>query len=200
VALVLAGAGMCILVLLVAVAGLAGLLDEAPPEPLPAAAVEEVSQGQPWNVTVISAGLFTDLSPAVLEDDSHHWLAVVAVVEVTALESRTDLRDVLYVTGIDGLGGGQFPSRIIGIGGAVAADDVRIARDGSVAISLHPGLAERVGFLWERSGDAPPPAEIEVRIVGKTHRESSLTSTMEWLDPTPRARVTVPLEDRRGEQ
>jgi hypothetical protein len=189
------GAGVCVLVVVVAVAGLAGGLEPVTPPGLPVVAVDEPNQGQPWTVTVTGAVLAADLAPATLQEEDGYWLAVTADVEVTANESRGDVSEILYVTGVQGLGRERTESGIYP--GAILADDVRLFRDASAAISLHPGLPEQLAFLWELAGDTPPPAEVHVEIVGKTYREDALTGQMAWLDETPRAQLTVPVEDRR---
>lgn len=192
----LAGIGACGLALLVSVTALAGGLDEVPEASLPAVAVDEVDRGEPWNLTVSRAVLARDLSPAVLQEDTNHWLAIVATVEVTSSESRLDIGDALYLTGVEGLVG---DSHIIGIDGSLRSDDRFLMRDGLRVSALHPGLPEEVAFLWEQAADAPVPAELEVRLVGMTRRENTMNGHMEWLDPVPRARVTVPVTDRRDE-
>jgi hypothetical protein len=194
--LVIVGGVLCALVALVAVVGLAGGFDRVAAGELPVVAEDEPNQGEPWNVTVTGAVLAADLEPAVLYEDGY-WLAVIADVEVTAGESRTDLAEILYVTGVEGLARehterGSYP-------GATFADDIRLVRDGTAAASLHPGLPERVAFLWELAIDTPPPAEVHIEIIGKTYRESVLTGAMEWLDGAARAQLTVPVEDRREE-
>lgn len=189
------GIGACALVLVVAAAGLAGGLEEVPPEELPAVAVDERSEGEPYHVTVASAGLVGDVEVTSLPEGADHWLLVFADVEVTSQESRADVRDALFVSGIDGLLGDQT---LFGYPEAVLADTVLRARDDGRVSMLHPGLPERLAFLWgRRSGDRPPPAEIDVVIVSKTLRKASLNNRMMWLDDTPRAKVTVPLQDVR---
>lgn len=186
----------CLLVLIVSVAGVAGALDELPPAPLPEIAEDELHEGQPWNVTVDGAALSTELEPAQLLEDGY-WLAVVAEVEVTADTSRSDVTDVLYVTEVDGLArehaeSSQYPD-------AVFADDVRLVRDGSRAELLHPGMTERLVFLWELARDTPAPTTVEVVITGKTLRRDSLSGELEWLDGAATAGLTVTVLDWRDE-
>jgi hypothetical protein len=179
--------------------GVAGGFDRVAAEGPPQIAVDEISHGQPWNVRVTRAILFdgADLEPVVyLDEESNHWLLVAADVEITTPDSRTDIHDVLFPTGIDGIAGdsgGVLPE-------APPLPLMVLVRDDSNVAALHPGLPEQVAFLWERSSDAPPPAEIEVQIIAKTLRENFFDESLEWLDPAVKATVTVPLEDRRGDQ
>ena len=82
-----------------------GGLRPVPQTPLATLAVDQISRGEPWNVTVTGARLASDLTPAAyLHDRAHHWVAVIAEVEITAPESRADLLEVVRLRGIDGLG------------------------------------------------------------------------------------------------
>jgi hypothetical protein len=189
--------GACVLVVGLAVVAAAGGLERVEPAGLPVVAVEERNEGQPWTVTVARAVLAADLPPATLQEEDGYWLAVVADVEVTANESRGDVYDILCLTAVEGLTREHQESSLCP--GLITADDVRLFRDASAANTLHPGLPERLAFLWELAGDAPPPAEVHVEIVGKTYREDSLTGQMQWLDAAPRAQLTVPVEDRRDQ-
>jgi hypothetical protein len=188
------GVGLCVLLVVVAVVALAGGLDRVPPEELPVAVVDQRNEGQPWNVTVAGAVLAADLSPAVLQEEGY-WLAVVADVEVTADQTRTDVYDILCVTDVQGLAREHQESS--NCPGGIGPDDVRLYRDASAATSIHPGLPERLAFLWELAGDTEAPAEVHVEVVGKTYREDSLTGSMAWLDAAPRVQLRVPIEDRR---
>lgn len=192
----LAGVGVCALVLVVAVAGLAGGLERVPERQLPVLAVDEVSDGQPWNVAVTAAHLFRKLGDFEPIDEDNHFLVVVANIEVTSRESRSDIGYVMYPVGVAGLVS-EFDLNIPGEE-AFGADEVALVRDSTAVADLHPGLPERVVFLWEQSGDVVP-TEVTLRIVSMTLRESTLSGHMEWLDPEPRAQVTVPVRDRRDE-
>jgi hypothetical protein len=192
--LLLAGGGACVLLLATGVVGLAGGLDKIPPEELPVVAADETFEGAPWTVTVDGAALAADLEPAELQEDGY-WLAVVADVELTADESWNGPDDVLYVTGVDGLV--REHTELSLFPGAVFADDVRLVRDGSAAVALHPGLPERLAFLWELARDTPPPTEVHVEITGATLRKDSFGGHLQWLDEEPRAQLDVPVTDRR---
>jgi hypothetical protein len=196
----LIGGGAALVAAATAGTGLAGGYDRVPEQESPSVAVGEINHGQPWNVRVTQAVLFdgADLEPVVtLTEESNHWLVVVADVEVTAPVSRTDVNEVLFPTGIDGI---DDPKLSGVVSGAPPVDQVVLVRDDSTSVVLHPGLPEQVAFGWERSSEAPPPAEIQVQIIGKTLRKNFFDESRDWLDPAVRATVTVPLEDRRGER
>jgi hypothetical protein len=197
---VLIGAGATLVAAATAGTGLAGGFDRTAEQGPPPVTVGEVNHGQPWNVRVTQAVLFdgADLEPVVtLTEESNHWLVVAADVEITAPASRTDATEVLFPTGIDGIDDPGFAGVVPG---APPVDQVVLVRDDSTSVVLHPGLPEQVAFVWERASDAPPPAEIQVQIIGKTLRKNFFDESQDWLDPAVRATVTVPLEDRRGDR
>jgi hypothetical protein len=176
-----AGAGVVAL----AISGLFGGLDKTQTSGLPTVAANVVDAGTPWNVTVSGARLVDDLPPLHLERAGDRWVAVVATVEVTADESRNDLDEVVRITGVSGLLGTR-PSGVY-----LLRDDTRLGY-------LHPGLPEKVAFVWEQTGSQAVPTLVEVEIWGKTHRVGSLSGSLGWFDPAPRARVAIPVEDRRA--
>jgi hypothetical protein len=138
----------------------------------------------PWRVTVMRARLFGDLPTLTLQEPGNRWLLVLATVEVTADESRNDMRDILRPREVPGLLT-EAPSQMY------------LARDGTVVGHLNPGMPERVGFFWEQSADTIAPVEIDVWVQEKTHRVNSLTGHREWLDLRPRAQVHLPVDDQR---
>jgi len=159
----------------------------------PVLKVGEVNAGTPWNVKITSVRLVGSLEPqARLEDKTDHWLAVIAEVEITDVESRSDIRDIILLNGVQGILHDEFNGD-----GPEFSRDLLITSDGSRVTTLHPGLTEKVAFLWEQKGDVVP-TQVEVQIMGKTHRKSTLTDMMEWLDLAPRAVLTVPVEDKRN--
>ena len=163
--------------------GMFGGLDEVKTPRLPDVGPGAVNPGKPWNVTVTGARLI-DEAPPRLRREGDRWIAIRAVVEVTADKSRRDLDDVLELAGVEGL----VDKRPAG---------VYLLRDKASAGALHPGLPEELVFFWEQSSTVPAPSAIEVRIVGKKLRADTLTGRQDWLDKAARARVRLPVDDRR---
>lgn len=58
--------------------------------------------------------------------------------------------------------------------------------------ALSPGLSYRVGLHLTTAG--PPPEQVEVELLAKTRRQSSLEDVQVWADPTSVGRVAVPVE------
>lgn len=154
-------------------------------ERLPRLAVDEVSEGLPWNITITGGRLLDDQPPLRATEPGNRWVIILATVEVTADASRNDIADALRISGADGL--------VDTVPGAVA-----VVSDLTERPYLHPNLAEAMLFGWEQSASAPVPTEVEVTIFGKTLRRDSLTGLQQWMDRSPRAVVSVPIVDRRG--
>jgi hypothetical protein len=159
---------------------------------LPPLKVNEISQGKPWNVTVTGGRLVDAKLPGVrLQNPANRWVVVLATVEVTAHESLNDTRDIVDISGVEGLvkdpGGKRLqPQYVVGL------------RDGQSVGYLQPAMPENLAFFYEQESTAAVPTEMTVTINQKTYRVSSLTDHKEWLDLEPRAKLTVPIEDRRG--
>jgi hypothetical protein len=170
-------------VLAFAVAGLFGGLAPATTT-MPTAASGTPLDAGPWRVTVMRARLLGELRPLTLREPGNRWLLVLATVEVTADESRNDMRDILRPRVVPGLLS-EAPSAMY------------LARDSTVVGHLHPGMPEAVGFFWEQSAETIAPIEIDVWVQGKTHRVNSLTGHREWLDLRPHAQVHLQVDDQR---
>ena len=153
-----------------------------------------VDQGKPWNVKVVTARLLGDLEPAVyLKNKEDHWLAVIAEIEITDDHSHIDVSRILQVPNAVGV----LVDMPTGTSFDAYPHDVLLSRDATRVEALHPGMPEKVAFLWEQKPDALP-TEVDVAIVGMTWRKNTLTDEYEWLDPKVRATVTVPVEDKRN--
>lgn len=163
---------------------LAGGLDTVPAQEVPTVAAGAVSQAKPWNVTVTHAQVRND-GPPKLSQPGNLWFEVFATIEVRADGSdHVVVAGALSVSGIDGL----LPKN----------PEVRLVRDDTYVVHLHPGMPEQVVFRWERSGDAALSTEVEVLIHGKEYRRDVFTGLRQWMDePTPRAKVGLPVDDRR---
>jgi hypothetical protein len=158
------------------------------------AQVGVVNPGKPWNVKVVTARLLggSDLEPAVyLKNKEDHWLVVIAEVEIVDDHSHIDVDRILRVPNAMGILESGFGTSYQN------AADVLLARDGTRVESLHPGMTERVAYLWEQEPGAVP-TRVDVDIVGMTWRKNSLTDSYEWLDEAVRASLTVPVEDKRN--
>src|SRR5687768_7004930 len=112
-------------VLALALAGLFGGLAPAATT-TPTVASGTALDAGPWRVTVMRARLFGELPPLVLTQPGNRWLLVLATVEVTADESRNDMRDILRPREVPGLLT-EAPSQMY------------LARDSTIVGHLNPG-------------------------------------------------------------
>jgi len=175
-----------------AASGLFGGLDHAEKPALPPLKVNEVSEGEPWTVTVTGGRLVGDGLPGLtLENPANRWVVVLATVEVTAPESRNDMRDIIDISGVEGLVKDPNIRRLY-------PQNVIALRDGAAVGYLQPAMPEKLAYFWEQEATAPVPTEMSVTINQKTYRVDSLAGHQAWLDLAPRAELTVPIEDRRG--
>ncbi|MDQ7905355.1 hypothetical protein RB614_12550 [Phytohabitans sp. ZYX-F-186] len=167
-------------------------MEHAEKPALPPVKVDEVSKGEPWNVTVTGGRLVGDGLPGVhLDNPANRWVVVLATIEVTAPESRDDMDEIIDVTGVEGLVDdpnlkGLDPQYVLSM------------RDGTPVRYLQPSMPEKLAFFWEQESTAAVPTEMTVTINKKTYRVSTLDGHKAWFDPEPRAELTVPIEDRRG--
>ena len=168
------------------VSGLFGGFEKAstrPPGP-PAVAPSAANIGKPWNVTVLSVVVLDKLEPLRLKHPGDRWIAVVAVIEVTA-ERSFNVGRAIRIRGAEGV--------------ETEPDQIRLVRDTSTVAELQPGVPEKVGFFWEQAADAPVPTEVDVGIFGQTYAYDETSHLPGWLpDGSARAHVLMKPQDRRG--
>lgn len=155
-----------------------------------------VDPGKPWNVKVLTARLLDGaaLEPATyLKNKEDHWLVVIAEIEITDDRSHSDVNRIIRVPTATGL----LMSGTSGTSFDEYPNDLLLSRDATRVEALHPGMTERVAYLWEQKPDAVP-TEVDVDIIGMTWRKNTLTDSHEWLDEAVRASLTVPVEDKRN--
>ncbi|HYG43228.1 MAG TPA: hypothetical protein VEA17_09940 [Bordetella sp.] len=68
-------------------------------------------------------------------------------------------------------------------------------RDPQLGPLLHPGLGERVAFVWRVPDTATPPQALKVDVVAKTFKPiDNLYGTPGWYNPAIVGQVMLPLE------
>jgi hypothetical protein len=175
-----------------AASGLFGGLEPAEKPELPAAKVNDVNKGEPWNVTVTGGRLVDAKLPGIsLQTAGNRWVVVLATVEVTAPESLDDMDEIIDISGVEGLVEKPNQRRL-------EPQYVIALRDGTAVRHLQPAMPEKLAYFWEQESTAPVPTQVEVTINKKTYRVFTLDGHKYWLDLEPRAQLTVPIEDRRG--
>lgn len=172
--------------LLLAVSALFGGLEAVPVEQGPAAAVGTPVEGGPWRVEVLEVRLADDLPPLRRQKDTNRWVYVIANVTITADESWTLTKQMIRLSGVDGVLTEE-------------PYDMTLDRDKRVIRRLHPNMPEKVAFFWEQSGDAAPPTTATVLVLGRVYREDSLSGEWQWKDDGDvSGRITLPVRDLRA--
>lgn len=173
-------------VLALGVSGLFGGFDKVGEPPLPTVEVNQVHPDTPWNITVHSVRVFNELEPLRHKVEGSRWLVVVATVEVTADESLNQVGRAVRIRGAEGVDTAE-------------PVDVRRASDGQIVNYLHPNLPDRLGFFWEQRASAPMPTQLRVGLFGMRYERERESRLLGWRwDPSVRAVLTVPVDDRRG--
>lgn len=187
-------------VVVFAVSGLLGGLDDVGEPKPPDAGFNVLSKGEPWNVKVTGGRVAGDLPPLRLSQPENRWLVVIAEVEVTAEASREDVGDIIRVPNATGLvadSTGNVPER--------AAEIVNM-RDSTRVSILHPRMVEKIAFFWEQRGTEPMPATVDVAIWEKKRARSVVErqgvwpddGRLSWRDPALRVIVVTPVQDVRA--
>jgi hypothetical protein len=135
-------------------------------------------------VQIVDVKLAGDMPPLRRQNDNNRWVYVTAVVTNTTDETWLFPKQVLRLSGVDGLLSEQ-------------AYDTVFYRDRRSARNLQPDMPEKIAYFWEQSGDAPAPTTATVLVQTLTWREDSLTREFRWFDPEVAAEVVVPVTDTR---
>lgn len=177
---------MIIVVLALGVSGLFGGWDAVPAPAEAQLTAGTPIDGGPWRVEVIEAKVAGDMPPLRRQDENNRWVYVIANVTITAHESITLTKQILRLSGVDGLLTEE-------------PYDMALDRDKRVIRRLHPNMTEKVIFFWEQDGDAPLPTSLTVLVQARTYREDSLSHEAKWMDDDEVAgRVTLPVIDNRA--
>jgi hypothetical protein len=177
---------IAVLVAILAISGFFGGLDRVDKPDLPTVAEKEKYEGEPWNITVNGAGVLTNAEAFRLQPakPGNRFLVVDAIVEVNSEESRSfELEPPIQLRNVAGLSKPR-PVAIV------------LVRDAPTPLTyLHPLMPEELYFFWEQSGDVPAPKELEIEILGMTHRQDSFNGHWGWHDAEPKALARRPLKN-----
>jgi len=82
------------------------------------------------------------------------------------------------------------------VGGVSVPDpEVALVREARPQPLLHPGLAERVAFVWKLPASAVLPTSLEADVVAKTYKPvDNLYGTPGWFNPRVVGRITMAVE------
>ncbi|WP_028352971.1 hypothetical protein [Bordetella petrii] len=166
----------------VCTAALYTLLSGGPPP-----AVAQYQAGTPieagqWQVVPQRAWVSRDKKVhGVRLDDGEQALVLEADLSNRTSASTRDYSELLRLRPLPGV--------------ALEKPEVALVRDARVLPLLHPGLGERVVYVWKLPGAAAPPARLELDVIAKTFKPvDNLYGTPGWFNPKVVGQVSLPLE------
>ncbi|TIX20314.1 hypothetical protein [Mesorhizobium sp.] len=73
---------------------------------------------------------------------------------------------------------------------------VALARDSTLTPELHPGMTERMAYVWPLAGDAAVPANLSFGVTAEIFKpRDNLYGTPGWFNPYRLGTVTLPVAD-----
>ncbi|CAM4184243.1 hypothetical protein BOTU111921_15800 [Bordetella tumbae] len=73
--------------------------------------------------------------------------------------------------------------------------DVALLRDGKLIPLLHPGMPERVAYVWVLSGSVALPEKMPIEVIAQTYkRVDNLYGTPLWTNPKVIGQFTLPVD------
>lgn len=192
--LLLIGSLLLAIVLVIVGIGLLGGWDTVPGSRTRARTIQpgETVAARPFRITPVEARWTTDPGFPYLTPEGSRLILAVLEVEVVndfPVPSYTLASNLgcdapgIPVLGSDPASGRQ---QIFGFQRVI---------DHHTPKMLSPGLPQRIAFLWQQPLTHPLPAEISVTLPSFTWRRHSGGLGHDWFDPTPVARVTLPLSE-----
>ncbi|RWE50337.1 MAG: hypothetical protein EOS79_05700 [Mesorhizobium sp.] len=74
-----------------------------------------------------------------------------------------------------------------------------LTRDSTLSPELHPGMPERMVFVWQLPDGAAPPASLELTVIRKTYKQrDNLYGLPGWFNPAPIGTLTLPVGSGPG--
>ena len=69
-----------------------------------------------------------------------------------------------------------------------------LTRDSTMSPELHPGMPERMAYIWQLPDGAAAPASFDLTVIRKTYKaRDNLYGLPGWFNPTPIGTMTIPL-------
>ena len=174
---VAAGAGSAVAVAVAGLMGAFGTLHEPPPAL--ALVGKPIAAGQ-WLATPRRAYLSSDGAYGLPLKPGDKALVVEMELENRTRQSSKDYFDLLRP--------------LTPIGERDSKPFVVLTRDETMSPELHPGLPERMAYVWTMPGDAVPPAEIALAVTAKVYKaQDNLNGTPGWFRPHDLGTLALPV-------
>lgn len=181
--------GLVLAALVLLVAGIAGGFDavSAADDDTPTAAVGEVVDAAPFEITIKRARYGTELKPiAYRQDGRRHLFVTLDVRSKDRLPVPAGI--LLNAVRID------VPGLATNASGSLATPTAYRTGDGLSVRSLQPGVTVPVVLTWQQDAAAPVPETLTVTVNRQTWRTSTLEDSESWFDPEPVRVATLPVE------
>lgn len=69
-----------------------------------------------------------------------------------------------------------------------------LTRDSTMSPGLHPGMPERMAYIWQLPDGAAVPASFDLTVIRKTYKpRDNLYGLPGWFNPTPAGTLTIPV-------
>ncbi|WP_192385249.1 hypothetical protein [Mesorhizobium silamurunense] len=74
-----------------------------------------------------------------------------------------------------------------------------LTRDSTLSPELHPGMPERMAYIWQLPDGTAPPASLELTVIRKTYKQrDNLYGLPGWFNPAPVGTLTLPVGSGPG--
>ncbi|TIW36976.1 MAG: hypothetical protein E5V62_04050 [Mesorhizobium sp.] len=69
-----------------------------------------------------------------------------------------------------------------------------LTRDSTLSPELHPGMPERMAYVWQLPDGAAPPASLDLTVIRKTYKQrDNLYGLPGWFNPAPVGTLKLPV-------
>ena len=69
-----------------------------------------------------------------------------------------------------------------------------LTRDSTLSPELHPGMPERMAYIWQLPDGSVPPTSLDRAVIRKTYKpRDNLYGLPGWFNPTPVGTLTMPV-------
>ena len=76
-----------------------------------------------------------------------------------------------------------------------------LTRDETLSPELHPGMTERMAYIWELPEGGAPPASLGLTVIRKIYKQrDNLYGLPGWFNPSPVGTLTIPVASDTGGQ
>jgi hypothetical protein len=164
------------------IAGLFGGFAALPAPPVPDLPTGEAIEAGQWRVLPIRAYLGTDDPYGVpLKPEQKALVFEVDLTNRTA-ESTKDFFELFALAG--------------GVGREKPF--IALTRDSTLSPDLHPGMPERMAYVWPLPGDAAVPPRVSITVTAKVYKpRDNLYGAPGWFNPHVVGTITLPVADVR---